>query len=99
MFARKPSTHPHYTTRTMQANSRIPGIAPGTLFTVCRNAVSLGVGGALAADGGESLNRALFSEEVRQNYPLGCVASGVHASVVMVLSFISSRGKFLSGCG
>jgi hypothetical protein len=35
--------------------------------------VSLGVGGALAADGGESLQKALFSEEVRTAYPLAYV--------------------------
>eukprot|EP01104_Vermistella_antarctica_P015591 TRINITY_DN5156_c0_g1_i1.p1 TRINITY_DN5156_c0_g1~~TRINITY_DN5156_c0_g1_i1.p1 ORF type:complete len:307 (+),score=21.23 TRINITY_DN5156_c0_g1_i1:303-1223(+) len=56
--------------KKLNHSSRIPYVAPGTLFTVCRNTISLGVGGALAADGGEALASYTLPQSLRESNPI-----------------------------
>jgi len=68
--------------------------APGTLFTFLRNSISLGVGGALAADGGQTVSRLVVPSQLRETHATASkiVANGL---VGVVAGFVSSGFEFL----
>lgn len=80
--------------KIMKKHATLQVLAPGTLFTFLRNSISLGVGGALAADGGEAVSELLVPEHVREAHPLASklIANGV---VGVIAGAMSSLFEFL----
>tara|TARA_B110000971_G_C19966424_1_gene480446 strand:- start:589 stop:1377 length:789 start_codon:yes stop_codon:yes gene_type:complete len=64
-------------------------IAPGTKYTFYRNSVSLGIGGALAADGGEFVSKYVIPKNLNFNYPV--------SSLVVTNGLIGCMAGYISG--